>query len=138
MSPVCKKTSTSSSNNWLSSTAPRPASVGNGNHWISLRLEGVRSNRSAIGVRVRVTIATPSGERAIFRTVGSGGSFGASPLRQEIGLGNGTAITQVSITWPTTGRTDVYENLRLDQAYHIVEGDPEPTPVTRKRLRLSG
>ena len=111
---------------------------GNGNHWLSLRLEGVRSNRSAIGVRIRVTIATPSGERAIFRTVGSGGSFGASPLRQEIGLGEATAIRQVRITWPTTGRTDVYEHLGLDQAYHVIEGAAEPTPVTRTRLRLGG
>ena len=45
--------------------------------WITLRLEGTKSNRSAIGARIKITVASPAGKRDIYATVGSGGSFGA-------------------------------------------------------------
>jgi hypothetical protein len=70
---------------------------GHGNHWITLKLEGTASNRAAIGSRIKVTVATPAGPRSIYKTVGSGGGFGASPLRQEIGLGNALSIESVEI-----------------------------------------
>ena len=61
---------------------------GNGNDWISLKLVGVKANRSAIGARIKVTVQDQAGApRSIYRTVGSGGSFGGSPLTQHIGLG---------------------------------------------------
>jgi len=44
-------------------------------------------NRAAVGARIKVSVTTPSGDRDIYSTVGSGGSFGASSLQQEIGLG---------------------------------------------------
>ena len=34
---------------------------GHGNHWITLKLEGVTSNRAAIGARIRVVVATADG-----------------------------------------------------------------------------
>ena len=74
---------------------------GHGNHWITLKLEGIRSNRAAMGARIRVTVQTAQGERSIYKTVSTGGSFGASPLRQEIGLGQAKAIRSVEIFWPT-------------------------------------
>ncbi len=100
------------------------ANPGNDNHWIKLKLEGVRSNRSAIGARVKVVARTADGERAIYRTVGSGGSFGCSPLRQEIGLGRARAIERVEIFWPATGKTQVVRDLAMDRCYAIREGDP--------------
>src|SRR5262249_20660034 len=60
------------------------------NHWITLKLEGVRSNRSAIGARIKVLTTEEGKDRTTYRTVGTGGSFGANPLRQEIGLGRAT------------------------------------------------
>ncbi|NIS03213.1 MAG: CRTAC1 family protein, partial [Gemmatimonadetes bacterium] len=59
---------------------------GFGHHWIKLRLLGTRSNRSAIGARIRVDVTEDGTSRSIYRWVGSGGSFGGNPLRQEIGL----------------------------------------------------
>ncbi len=50
---------------------------GNRNHWITLKLEGIKSNRAAIGARIKVTVATPNGPRSVYKTVNSGGSFGA-------------------------------------------------------------
>ena len=61
---------------------------GNGNDWISLRLVGTKANRAAIGAGIKVAVKNAgAGTRSIYRTVGSGGSFGASPLQQHIGLG---------------------------------------------------
>ena len=61
---------------------------GHGNNWISLRLVGVKTNRGAIGARIKLAVQRPEGgRRFIHRLVGSGGSFGASPLEQHIGLG---------------------------------------------------
>jgi hypothetical protein len=99
------------------------ANPGNKNHWLKLKLEGVRSNRSAIGARIKVVTQTDAGERAIYRTVGSGGSFGASPLRQEIGLGQSRAIIRVEISWPATGKTQTMRGLAMDRCYAIREGD---------------
>ena len=92
-----------------------------GNHWLKLRLEGVQSNRSAVGARIKVVVRTDSGEREIHRVVGSGGSYGASPLRQEIGLGQAQGIVRVEVFWPKTGRTQVLHGLALDRAYAIRE-----------------
>jgi len=98
------------------------ANPGTGNHWLKLQLEGVRTNRVAIGARIKVVAIEQGAERAIYRTVGSGASFGANPLRQEIGLGQAAAIDRVEIFWPVTGQTQVVRNLSPDHAYHIREG----------------
>ena len=60
---------------------------GFGNHWIGVELVGVRSNRSAIGARIRAEVVENGRRRSIYKHVNSGGSFGANPLRQTIGLG---------------------------------------------------
>ncbi|NIR40168.1 MAG: CRTAC1 family protein, partial [Actinobacteria bacterium] len=57
------------------------------NRWVTLKLVGTASNRSAIGARIRIEVATASGPRTIYKHVNSGGSFGANPLQQTIGLG---------------------------------------------------
>jgi hypothetical protein len=76
---------------------------GNGNDWISVKLVGVKTNRAAIGARIKVTVENKGqGTRSIYRTVGSGGSFGASPLQQHIGLGKDARIVDLEIWWPTS------------------------------------
>jgi hypothetical protein len=65
---------------------------GFGHHWLKLKLIGVQSNRSAIGARIRIEITEAGQKRSIYRHVNSGGSFGANPLRQEIGLGKAKTI----------------------------------------------
>ena len=73
---------------------------GHGNHYITLRLEGRRSNRAAIGARVRVRVTPPAGSRDIYTTCGTGGSFGGNSLLQEIGLGDARAIESIEVRWP--------------------------------------
>ena len=108
-----------------------------GNRWVSLELEGVRSNRSAIGTRIAVQVDTGAGRRTIYATVASGASFGASSMRQEIGLGRATAIRSISITWPTTSTVQVFENVPLDRAFRVREGEEVLIPLTRQRLMLN-
>lgn len=101
---------------------------GHGNSWITLKLEGVQSNRSAIGARIKVVIETPQGERSIYKTVSTGGSFGCSPLRQEIGLGQAKSIRLIEITWPRTGKVQGVKDLALNQFYKIREGEAKAQP----------
>ena len=110
---------------------------GHGNHWVTLKLEGVQSNRAAIGARIRVTAATPNGERHIYTTVTTGGSFGANSLQQEIGLGDATAILAIAITWPTSGRVDVYTDVELDRMWRIREGASAPVPIQLRTFDLA-
>ena len=70
---------------------------GHGNSWIRVRLEGVKSNRPGIGAKIRLTL--PDGS-VRYREVNGGGSFGASPLEQHIGLGKVDRIARLEIEWP--------------------------------------
>jgi len=94
---------------------------GHGNHWLTLKLEGKRSNRAAIGARIKVAVDTGAGLRVLYKTVNSGGSFGANPLRQQIGLAQAKAIHHVEVFWPTTGVTQRFQGLELDRGYLIRE-----------------
>ncbi|MDX1384517.1 MAG: VCBS repeat-containing protein, partial [Thermoanaerobaculia bacterium] len=60
---------------------------GLGGRAVVVRLVGTRSNRSAIGAWIRADVSDGARERSLHRVVGSGGSFGANPLRQTLGLG---------------------------------------------------
>lgn len=60
---------------------------GHGADWLGVHLVGVKTNRAAIGARISVTVENAGVRRTIHRTVNSGGSFGASPLQQHVGLG---------------------------------------------------
>jgi hypothetical protein len=102
---------------------------GHGNHWIRLKLEGVRSNRGAIGARIRVRVLTEAGPRDIHRVVGSGGSFGASPLEQHVGLGRARALVEVEVRWPASGVVQTLRNLEMDQRYLVREDRDRARPL---------
>lgn len=109
---------------------------GFGNHWITVKLVGVQSNRSAIGARIHVKVIENGQSRSIYKHVNSGGSFGANPLQQTIGLGNSTKIESLEVDWPTTGKTQTFRNVPLDQFIQITEGNNEYKPLTLKKLKL--
>jgi hypothetical protein len=111
---------------------------GTANHFVTLKLVGAQSNRMAYGARIKVVVDTPSGERALHRAVGSVSSFGGSPSRQEIGLGDATRIRSVEIWWPKTGRRQIVNGLELDGFYEIAEGADAPRKLTPKRFKLGG
>jgi hypothetical protein len=87
------------------------------NHWIELKLEGVKSNRSAIGALVRVTAA------GFVQTaeVRSGGSYlSQSDLRLHFGLGGAVKVDRVEIAWPGGG-TQIETGLAVDRIVAIRE-----------------
>jgi len=116
---------------------------GNGNDWINLKLVGVKSNRVAIGARIKV-IAENEGPnqskvtRSIYRTVGSGGSFGASPFEQHIGLGKSARIANIEVWWPASNTRQDFANVGKDQFLEIKEFAENYTKLERKSFRLRG
>jgi tetratricopeptide (TPR) repeat protein len=110
---------------------------GNGNDWINLKLVGVKSNRAAIGTRIKVTVENEgSGTRSIYRTVGSGGSFGASPLEQHIGLGKDAMIVSIEIWWPAGNTRQTFTSVAKDQFLQIKELDQTYTKLNRSAVEL--
>lgn len=107
-----------------------------GSHSITLSLRGVRSNRSAIGAVIRVTVPGAHGSREIYRTVGYGSSFGGNPLRQHIGVGGSAGPVTVTVHWPASNTTQVLRGLAVDRAYAITEGRDRAEPVVYRRFRL--
>jgi hypothetical protein len=96
---------------------------GFGNHWLKVKLIGKRSNRSAIGARLRAEIDEGGTRRSIYSHVNSGGSFGANPLRRHIGLGKADRVERLEVFWPTTGVTQVLEAILADQSIEITEDE---------------
>ena len=105
---------------------------------LQIELVGSKSNRQGIGARIMVTVLTPDGSREIHRAVGSLSSFGGSPSRQEIGIGDATDIVYLVIQWPDTegemGERQVFKNVPLDASLRIVEGEANFERLTPKRL----
>lgn len=111
---------------------------GFGTNSLTVELEGVRSNRSAIGARIHARCRNADGtERSVFRHVNSGGSFGSSPLRQVIGLGDAERVDTLEIFWPTTGETQSFADVAAGQAIRIVEGRAELEVLPLAPFRLA-
>lgn len=96
---------------------------GNNNRWLGVQLVGKQSNRSAIGARLHAVIEEAGGQRSIYRHVNTGGSFGSSPLRQQLGLGQASRVLRLEIRWPSATPLQVIENPPLDTWLRIVEGE---------------
>ncbi|MEO7175873.1 MAG: CRTAC1 family protein [Saprospiraceae bacterium] len=97
----------------------------NNNHWIKLQIEGVQSNRLGIGAKIKLKFKENGKTREVFREVNTGGSFGCSPYRREIGIGTATVIDELVIEWPVTGKRQVFKNVKADQYLHITEDKNE-------------
>jgi hypothetical protein len=95
---------------------------GHGNNWVTLRLQGTKSNRDAIGARVEVRMP----ERTIYRTISTGGSFGSESLQEEIGLGSATRIEAITIQWPLPNKPrQTFTNVPINTVVSIREGDSQ-------------
>jgi len=89
------------------------------NHWLTLRLTGRRSNRLAIGAKVKVS----AGATVQVGEVRSGGSYlSQNDLRLHFGLGGATKAERVEVRWPS-GATDIYRDISADDFYLLVEGE---------------
>lgn len=109
---------------------------GHTNHWVTLMLEGVRSNRAAFGARIKVTINDGGHVRSIYRAVGSVSSFGGNPMRQHIGLGKATTIQEIEIWWPASGTRQHFHNVAVNRDYSIREDSSRLVNVPLKTFRF--
>lgn len=95
---------------------------GNENAWVMLALEGVVSNRSAIGARVRAKATINGTAMWQYREISTQNSFaGHNDLRVHFGLGDATAVDSVIIDWPS-GLREVLTQLQVRQICHVTEG----------------
>jgi VCBS repeat protein/ASPIC/UnbV protein len=111
---------------------------GNANNWITVRLQGVQTNRSALGVRIGLVVDGPSGEREIYRWVGGRGSFGGSSLQEEIGIGDATRVRRLEISWPTSGTTMEFTDVPVNRLYRIVEDQETLFVLDSNPVQLGG
>jgi hypothetical protein len=86
-------------------------------NWVILKLDGTKSNRSAIGAKVRVV----TGARTQMDEVRSGGSYlSQSDLRLHFGLGTADRVDQILIDWPS-GTRQTLTNLPAGKIHTIRE-----------------
>jgi hypothetical protein len=89
-----------------------------GRHWVSFELAGVKSNRLAIGARLKLV----AGGMTQTDEIHSGGSYlSQNDVRVHFGLGSATKVDTVEIRWPS-GAIDVLKDLAADNFYGVLEG----------------
>jgi len=88
------------------------------NHWITLDLRGTRSNRDAIGARIRLTSGSGKVQYGMVSTAGS--YLSANDRRVFFGIGTETFIGEISVTWPS-GIAQVIGQPQPDQILKITE-----------------
>ena len=94
---------------------------GNANHFLNFKLVGVKSNRDAMGARVRVV----ADHMSQIREIAGGGSYlSQSDLRASFGMGKALKAESVEVKWPS-GQVDTFTNVAVDKFYLIEEGRHE-------------
>jgi enediyne biosynthesis protein E4 len=89
-----------------------------GKHWVSFELQGTKSNRLAIGARLKIV----AGGMTQTEEIHSGGSYlSQNDLRVHFGLNIATKIESVEIRWPS-GKIETVKNLEADKYYSVLEG----------------
>ncbi len=113
--------------------------VGNANHWLEIDLEGVISNRDAIGAEVRVTANGTTQSRL---QAGGMHRYAQNHQRIHFGLAGNTAVDSVTVNWPS-GITQTINNLPADEIVHVLEpsypspaGKPDYQPGLDEGLYL--
>jgi enediyne biosynthesis protein E4 len=93
-------------------------SADDGNHWLLVQLAGHRSNRDAVGAKIKVT--TPTGRTLYNHVTGSVGFLSTSDLRVHFGLGRETSAGTVEIQWPSR-TVQTLPNVAADQILKVEE-----------------
>lgn len=92
---------------------------GNDNNWLKIKLEGVVSNRAAIGAKVR--IKTTAGWQLRYISAQSGYN-GQNSLVAHFGLGGANSVDSVTIEWPSSIRQYLTQ-VAANQQLFVVEED---------------
>ncbi len=89
----------------------------NRNHWIILKLVGVKSNRDGLGTKVKVTTSLGTQYNQATTAVGYNSS---SDKRVHFGLGSADVVETIALTWPS-GIKQVLKNVKADQILTVTE-----------------
>jgi hypothetical protein len=87
------------------------------NHWLELQLEGTKSNRDALGARIKVVAAGAAQYNHVSFNLGYASSS-AGPV--HFGLGAAKAADSVEIHWPS-GRVQELKNVAGDRIVRVKE-----------------
>ncbi len=105
---------------------------GNDNHWLQLFLIGTKSNRDAVGARVKVI----AGDLTLYEQRKGGMSYqSAQDPRLHFGLGQRNNVDSVEITWPS-GEITKLGHLKADRIVSVQEGRgivERPFPLVKWR-----
>ncbi len=94
--------------------------------WITIKLQGQKANRAAIGARLALKTSSPDGKsRILHRFISTGSSFGGNSLSQTISLASNEKIDDVTIRWPGSDKPQSVKNLPVDRVVKITEDKPE-------------
>ncbi|RYZ35157.1 MAG: CRTAC1 family protein, partial [Sphingobacteriales bacterium] len=111
-------------------------SGGYDNQSVTISLEGTKSNKAAIGARLKISFRDGDKDRIVYREVNSGSSFGANALEQHIGIGKATQIDRLEITWPGTNLRQEFTDIPANQFVKLIEGDSTIHPANAKAFQF--
>ena len=101
------------------------------NHWITLRLEGTRSNRDGIGARIRLTTRDGARYHHQYNQMTSAVGYASSSHDGvHFGLGKAETVEEIEIKWPS-GTVQVLKNVAADQVIKV----REPCPLQQGRTK---
>lgn len=89
-----------------------------GNNWLKLKLIGTRSNRSAVGARVRLRTAAHLQTQEISS---QSSYYSHNDARLHFGLGSNRRAGQIEVRWPN-GNTEIVNDIAANQIVAIKEG----------------
>ncbi len=90
---------------------------GNQNNWLMLNLIGTKSNRDAIGARVKITAG---GKTQTAQEKSTTGYLSQNDHRMHFGLAKNDAVDKIEIKWPS-GKIQVIENTKANQILTVTE-----------------
>jgi enediyne biosynthesis protein E4 len=98
---------------WMNHSGARSAR----NHWIILKLVGVKSNRDGLGTKVKVTTSLGTQYNQATTAVSYNSS---SDKRVHFGLGSASIVESIELTWPS-GIRQILKNVKADQILNVTE-----------------
>jgi hypothetical protein len=109
------------------------------NNWIKVKCIGVKSNRSAIGARVKCVTSVPGESKAhqqIDEVRSGGGYISQSDLRIHFGIGKVDRVDVLEVHWPS-GQVDTLKAVKANQLVYVKEGQglfkSEPLANAKKK-----
>ena len=94
---------------------------GNTNHWVTIKCQGITSNRSGIGAKVFLKATINGNPTWQMQEVAGQTGYNSQNLWLHFGLGQSTTIDSIIVKWPS-GQVDNCVNIEADTIYEAIEG----------------